>query len=652
LLRKVYKKGLEEVPRLGVIDLLRRYFPYGEVRRWQWEIAEFIYNSLVSSDVALVEAPTGVGKTASALAASLAFSEETGSRVLFLVRTRNEAQAPLRELSKLRDRGITIEFALMRSRPDMCCLTRSRGLPYEEFLEECRYLRRTSQCQYYVNYTRTSTREVMSVLLDEDVVNAGDYVKSLCRLGVCPYEVSRDFLREAKFGVMTYYYLFSLDKPESVDINLEDSVLIIDEAHNLPSSICSINSFALSSYTVSSALSEAKRMINDPELRSRVIRSLKYLLTSMRAYIGKGSMVSMELSDVLQFFDDVEALREAYVEVMRRKREGGVPIPYTPLSKVLEFHARLTRSVRGFMVFLSRGEGGIELIHGCIDPSVASEEVLNSARGVVMMSATLPPRDYMVSMLGIRRGIREFRVGFRDYVGDDNYEVVVLDSVSSRYVERSEGTYAEIAKILTEVYLNSPINGAILAIFPSYSFLKSVRKYLGAGVRYIMELSDLSVDDVLSELARDKRRLVMAVAGGKLVEGVELRINGENLVGMVIVVGVPYPEPNDYLERAMEVLSVRLRDKQLAWELTYQWPAIVRIKQAVGRAFRSEHDRAFVVLMDRRISEGRLLRVFRDYFGKLRIIHNLDELKDMINRWAGTSSDPQSPHQGGPPSAE
>jgi DNA excision repair protein ERCC-2 len=286
------------------------------------------------------------------------------------------------------------------------------------------------------------------------------------------------------------------------------------------------------------------------------------------------------------------------------------------------------------MVFLSRGSHDVELVHRCIDPSVAGGAVLNSARGVVMMSGTLPPREYIVSMLGVRREVGEFRVGFREYVGSGNYEVAVVDSVTTRYAERSEDEYAEIARILTEIYLSFPVDKAMLSIFPSYSVLKATRKYLGAGVRYIMELGNTSVDEVVGELIRDRRRLIMAVAGGKLVEGVEFKVGGENLLGMVIVVGVPYPEPNDYLERSMEVLSARLGDRWLAWELTYQWPAIVRVKQAVGRAFRSEGDRAFIVLMDRRMGEGRLYRVFSDYFGKLRVTNNLGELREWINKWA------------------
>ncbi|WP_243665993.1 DEAD/DEAH box helicase family protein [Vulcanisaeta sp. JCM 16159] len=100
----------------GTEALIRRYFPYDTFRKYQWEIARSIYDALSSGKVALIEAPTGVGKTASALAASLAYAEEDNAKVLFLIRTKNEAQAPIRELRRLRDRGVNVDFVIIRNR--------------------------------------------------------------------------------------------------------------------------------------------------------------------------------------------------------------------------------------------------------------------------------------------------------------------------------------------------------------------------------------------------------------------------------------------------------------------------------------------------------------------------------------------------------
>mgnify|MGYP001772603101 CR=1 FL=1 len=618
--------------------MIRRYFPYEEFRRYQWEIARSIYDALSSGRVALIEAPTGVGKTASALAASLAYAEESGAKVLFLVRTKNEAQAPIRELRRLRDRGVGVDFAIIRNRPDMCCMVSTRKLPYEEFLEECKLLRSSGECPYYSNIRSINLNDVMLQVM-ENAGNVNEYVSALCTLNVCPYEVSRMYLDRARVGVMTYYYIFSISKPEAVNMDVRNSVLVIDEAHNLPDAISSLNSIDLPLASVLASINEVKKLIDEEELRNRalkILRGLQTYMVKLGRVLEEETMVSLELGDVLQFFEDFQAITDAYYEIIRKKRSTGVPIPYTPLSRLLDFHRAVLNKVSGFGVFLARDEQGVSLVYKCVDPSVVSSPVINEAGGVVLMSGTLPPRDYVMSMLGISREVLEYRVGFRDYVRPENYDVLIYDGVTTRYVERDEEEYARIANILSRIYHAYTLDKAILSIFPSYAVLKSVRKYLSPDVKYIMELGSTSIDDLIRDLRNDRRRLIMAVAGGKLVEGVEYRLGTENLLGLIVIVGVPYPEPNDYLDDVMEILAARLNDRKLAWELTYQWPAIVRVKQAVGRAFRSESDRALVILMDRRFREPRLARVFSDYFGKYVVVNE----EELINRVSGFNVTP------------
>ncbi len=619
--------------------MIRRYFPYDTFRKYQWEIARSIYDALSGGKVALIEAPTGVGKTASALAASLAYAEEDNAKVLFLIRTKNEAQAPIRELRRLRDRGgVNVDFVIIRNRPDMCCMVSTRKLPYEEFLEECKFLRSSGECPYYSNIRKININDLMPNIVDGGVGNVNEYVSTLCTHNVCPpYEVSRMYMDRARVGIMTYYYIFSINKPETMNIDVKNSVLVIDEAHNLPDAISSLNSIDLPLTSVVASINEVRRLVDDEELKNRTIKILRGGLQTYMVKLSKvleeETMVSLELGDVLQFFEDFQAITDAYYEIIKRKRSAGVPIPYTPLSRLLDFHKAILNRVSGFSVFLARDEQGVSLVYKCVDPSVVSGPVINEAGGVVLMSGTLPPRDYVTSMLGISRGgIVEYRIGFRDYVRSENYGVLIYDGVTTRYVERDEEEYAKIANILSRVYQVYPLDKAILSIFPSYAVLKSVRKYLSPpSVKYIMELGNTSIDDLIRDLRNDRKRLIMAVAGGKLVEGVEYRLGSENLLGLIIIVGVPYPEPNDYLDDVMEILAARLNDRKLAWELTYQWPAIVRIKQAVGRAFRSESDRALVVLMDRRFREARLAKVFEDYFGKYVIVNEDALINEVLN---------------------
>ena len=51
-------------------------------------------------------------------------------------------------------------------------------------------------------------------------------------------------------------------------------------------------------------------------------------------------------------------------------------------------------------------------------------------------------------------------------------------------------------------------------------------------------------------------------------------------------------------------MASRFLDRERAWRFTYVIPAVIRILQAVGRAVRSERDRALVVVLDRRLLDS------------------------------------------------
>ena len=123
----------------------------------------------------------------------------------------------------------------------------------------------------------------------------------------------------------------------------------------------------------------------------------------------------------------------------------------------------------------------------------------------------------------------------------------------------------------------------------------------------------------------------MVVAGGKLMEGVEFKIDNENLLGIVAIVGIPYPEPNDFLNLYMDIIASRIGSREFAWELTYLWNAIIKIKQAIGRAFRSENDKAYVLLMDRRFCEGKVYQMIKDYLGDVKISNDINKIINDIN---------------------
>lgn len=125
--------------------------------------------------------------------------------------------------------------------------------------------------------------------------------------------------------------------------------------------------------------------------------------------------------------------------------------------------------------------------------------------------------------------------------------------------------------------------------------------------------------------------MVNAVAGGKLVEGVEYTGPQGSLVGTVFIAGVPYPQPDDQLRDRLQALSRRLGPRE-AREILYELTAAVKVRQAIGRAQRSPRDRLLIVLGDNRFLRRRLSSHLR--LGVDHVAVGLEDYREAVRRAA------------------
>jgi len=606
-----------------------QYFPYDSLRKPQEKLINSILYSLSEGLSVIMEAPTGVGKTAAALAAALSYAVDRDLKVIYLVRTKNQAQAPIREIGKLLERrGISVPFVMIRNRADMCCLTSSRKLTYKDFLMECNYLKNNHECPYY---ERTMKGVPESLIKGNQFNSPAGYVKMFCGAGLCPYDSSRMLIDKARLVILSYYYLFALSKPETIELDLSNSVLIVDEVHSLPSSIIDLNTVQLTEYMIRSSISEVKQYVSDNDVRAKALSTLKMLLTMFRKLREKAineedpsREIHIDASDVLPYFDDMDTLKAIYADIMQGKRSKGLQFFSSPLSEVLDFYSFIITRLQGRGLFYRPSEGGDAILSKLLDPSIVSEDVFRRVNKYILMSGSLPPEEYMRLMLGLRDDYRLIKVPLKEYINIDNIRVTVYPEVTTKYSMRDESMYARIANAIESLFKLT--RTGLLAVFPSYDMMKRVRKYIHVR-NVIAELSNTSIDSVMDKVKADPHQLILGVAGGKLIEGIEFRVGDKNIIGMIAIVGVPYPEPSDFLRLLMNNLHAKIGDKQLAWHITYTWNALIKVKQAIGRGIRSERDRVYVVLMDDRFAQNKaLFNELRNYVDNVKIMENLEDL--------------------------
>lgn len=565
-------------------------FPYEEFRPYQREIYEKTYTTLLTGGTLLINAPTGLGKTAAVISAAAKYILETGGVVHYTVRTRTELEPPVRELANIMRRGVELDYVVIKSRQDMCCYQQLKKLDYLEFLAECNLLKSMGKCIYY------PPRDVSIPLK-----NVSAYIKFLCTAYSCPYEYAKARLNRAKLIISTYYYILGREH-----IDLKDRAVIIDEAHSIFDAVIHLYTVKVSETDVKSAYREAKKY-GFLEEASKIYA----LLTFIRKMSGV-----VDLGDLLGIVEDLD-LENAIWEIIKKKTDERIN-PYTPLILLRELKNALKSRIKYFSEI--RGEDATKvLVLQPLDPTSLVKEKLKEAKSVIYISGTLP-----ISLFSTTLGLIKYShidISFSEYIPRQNYLSIVDLGVTTKFTERSEDMYVKIAQRIADIINISP--GGVLAVFPSYEVLKGVRKYLSISIPHWYEGSQ-EVD--LHNLP--DRFFIGAVARGRYAEGVEYVRDGKNLLSTVAVVGVPYPEPSPYLEKRVESLRPRLGEK--AWNSVYLYYAIIAVRQAIGRLFRGPGDRGVLIFLDRRYAEPDIWSSLSDILSGSLIVNELGEAKENI----------------------
>jgi len=607
---------------------LRKLLPYDSWREGQKDIALKVYNVIKEGRNLLVEAPTGSGKTLATLLGSLKAAKEEGLKVFFLARTKNQALTPLKEALKIAKKGLDVKVAVFRSKKDMCALNEVRSLNYEEFIEYCSFLRNEGICKYFSRTAAVNEEELKPLL--RDFKSPLEVIRKLKERGYCPYEALRKWGERADLIIGSYPYIFNEVVRSafltSLNLKLNELVLIIDEAHNLYDYLSEAYSGDLPLAYVKKARGEIRKYLKDMHelyytVADTLLRIERYLV-KLRA--------NRELSkpELLALYSDLRSLEEASKIVTKRKREiEGSPLCYT--KRVLKFLKLLESSGEDYILLSLPTEFGPKLVLQCILPSFKASEVFSSVRTSILISATMPPKEFMVDLVGVGDKVGELRVKVR-YMRD-NREILIASDVTSKFSERGEEIYKRMAEYVISSYEALPINGVILVVAPSYEFATSLSRYLKE-VELIKEHEGTKIEEVSKAVLSkvDSKVVLLAVAGGKMVEGVELVKGGKSLIRAVIIAGLPYPEPSPRTLGLKRVLMGKLRDERRAWEEAFLVPMLVKVKQAIGRAVRSEKDRAVTLILDRRALDRRVLGELKSLSRSVKVVNRISEVKNFF----------------------
>ncbi|WVZ01213.1 hypothetical protein V8G54_027282 [Vigna mungo] len=256
------------------------------------------YDSYMASKCnALLESPTGTGKTLCLLCATLAWRKSLGSfttgistqiggksegkievslsksesstfsTIVYASRTHSQ----IRQRKKWILRTIMIDvfvyylpkMGVLGSREQLCIHDEVKLLRGKTQTNACRSLCRRKRGKHHCSHFHQVTDYLKdNSHLGEEPVDIEDLVNIGRTFGPCPYYLSKELHKFVDIVFAPYNYLIDRGYRNSLQLSWNNSVLIFDEAHNLESICADAASFDLPSWLLTACIKEAESCIN------------------------------------------------------------------------------------------------------------------------------------------------------------------------------------------------------------------------------------------------------------------------------------------------------------------------------------------------------------------------------------------------------
>ncbi|KAI0359225.1 DNA repair helicase [Trametes cingulata] len=516
----------------------------------------------------------------------------------------------------------------------------------------------------------------------------------------CPYFGARRAIPQAQLVLLPYNLLLQRNAREALGIDLAGQVVIIDEAHNLTSTLLSLSTTRLPHRTLVNARHQLSIYLG--RFRNRLstahalhLRRLMNLLDALCVYAeawrdarvggdgdgkGKGKGPEVEVMTSAELLQRLGRKTEGVnlLEVERYLRESKIARKISgysvktlekaagqdavklaklarlanttpPLHSVESFISALSASSDDGRVTLSLVDGQVEYKYQHLNPATHFQDVVDSARAVVLAGGTMSPIEDVVNQLFSSlpaERLATFSCGH--IIPAQNLQTLVLKKgprggeLVFKYQQRGdEGLMAELGQMLLN--FANVVPGGMVVFVPSYAFLHAVTKVwkasglldkLDAKKKVFSEpQQSTEVEAVLRDYSAQihssdtptsgKKRgaLLFAVVGAKLSEGLNF---ADDLARAVIIVGLPFANlGSPELRERMNYVNRLEQRRRSAGEATapsasaarsakdagtelYENMCMNAVNQSIGRAIRHREDWAALILVDGRYASPRI----------------------------------------------
>lgn len=654
-------------------------FPHKEPYAPQKSFMSKVLMALDRSENALLESPTGTGKTLALLCSLLEWQEtfavqfvekptsqlsspQTGAatslppkipKIFFASRTHSQIKQVVDELKST---SYQPNMTVLGSRHHYCIHPNVSTCSKSDINEKCKEITKKGMCSYRktADSLKMHYRESKEAWDMEDIVKKGRSMKS------CPYFAARGLETQADIVFLPYIYLIDRNIRSAMDLDLENSIVVIDEAHNIED----VSSEAASTEFVESELRSlgdnlhylcrnsicvefhtpilniVERMVKWIDENTKFLKARGYQEESfewredfMRVEFANWGIDSQMYSQV------VSALGHA-IKVATEETESDSRTKDSEQSRRLNtLTPESLRTITNLKLICDymfgnggqawpfyrlvlfrkkiRGDWVSRICIWCLSPSVAFRDAFESTRSVILTSGTLSPLNSFVVELGTdfthRLEAMHVIPGSQIWSGvfsrgPRNQKLLA----THKHIDNMKFQDEIIALLLLLVQV---VPSGTLVFFSSYSLMdRLMKRWRETGeLNVLKQVADVFVESRDSEefsismqeykdvVDNDGKAIFLAVCRAKISEGIDF---ADHYARAVVIIGIPFAysrDPKVELKKEFNNKnSTKCSSTSLSGDQWYKLQAFRALNQAIGRCIRHIKDYGAIFLVDER----------------------------------------------------
>ena len=570
-------------------DFLTNLYLLGlDERPDQLRFAQYVTDALSQTAASFLEAQTGLGKTFGYLLPILAHGRE---RVLVTVPTKILQDQLMQKEGRLLEEVFHISFHNLKSPENY--------LKLDHFYQSLSVLddnRLVNRCkmQLLVWLTETETGDLNEIGQAYRFESYFSQIRHDGKLGKHSLFYEEDFWRlgqvkAASSRVVITNHAYLLTRLEDDQSLLDNRMLVVDEAQKM---FFALESFSQASInltkqlqTISQALQTEKQI-----LQERLLQSIQFELADA-AEKQRGKTSELDSQKIAKLRQDVSELDESLLPELREL--FSTKYQYYWLT---EEHFADHRLIK---------------LHAGRSELMRFKDFLPETVKVILVSSTLE----ISSKVNLPQ-----LLGFEDYhfyklpQQKKPLQKLFLDLDFPDVVELSTQEYAE--RIVASLENLAPLDLPMVVLFTSKDLLLATSDQLT--MPHLAQYKNGEPANIKRRF--DKGEAPILLGAGSFWEGADFA-QQEQIIQLIT--RIPFDNPKDFF---VQKINHHLKAEGKNPFYDYQLPsAILRLKQAMGRTRRNEHQKSAVILLDKRISTKRYGRQIQQNLNQLASLEMLSE---------------------------